>query len=210
MNIIDRFLNTITMYRLVLYSLIALLAIAAIFGAFGILPYNPIAIVFSTIFLIAVAWIVNGILAQFLSPTEHGIGIYHRAHSRAHHYAGHAVGCFNRHIPCVGSDASRWRQNIFFRSIKKHIFNPAAFAVAITALALNQSASWWIGGNIPMMAFVIICGLLVIRKVQRFDLALTFFACALISDVVMNAGSIRRRPFKMRYSTLHCSFSRPL
>ena len=51
MNFIDRFLNNITMYRLVMYYLIVLLAIAAIFGAFGILPYNPIAIIFSTLFL---------------------------------------------------------------------------------------------------------------------------------------------------------------
>ena len=54
---------------------------------------------------------------------------------------------------------------------KKHIFNPAAFAVAVTALAFGQTASWWIGGNIPMMAFVIVGGLLVMRKIQRFDLA---------------------------------------
>ena len=64
MNIIDRLLNNITMYRLVMYYLIVLLAIAAIFGAFGILPYSPIAIVFSALFLVAVAWAVNGILRK--------------------------------------------------------------------------------------------------------------------------------------------------
>ena len=37
-NFIDQFLNRITMYRLVFYFLVALLAIAVFFGAAGILP----------------------------------------------------------------------------------------------------------------------------------------------------------------------------
>ena len=188
MNIIDRFLNTITMYRLVLYSLIALLAIAAIFGAFGILPYNPIAIVFSTIFLIAVAWIVNGILAQFLKAQPNTESVYITALILALIITPGMPSDVSTVIFLAWAATLAMASKYIFSIDKKHIFNPAAFAVAITALALNQSASWWIGGNIPMMPFVIICGLLVIRKVQRFDLALTFFACALISDVVMNAG----------------------
>jgi len=63
MTFIDNFLNRITMYRLVLYYLIGLLAIAAVFGAFGILPYSPIDIIFTTLFLLLVAWCANGLLA---------------------------------------------------------------------------------------------------------------------------------------------------
>ena len=77
MNFIDRFLNNITMYRLVMYYLMILLAIAAIFGAFGILPYNPIAIIFSTVFLLVVAWATNGILARIMNahPTTESVYI---------------------------------------------------------------------------------------------------------------------------------------
>ncbi len=86
-NLIDGLLNRITMYRLVLYFLIALLAIAAIFGALGILPYSPVAIVFSTAVLLAVSWITNQLFAKtFKRPTERGIGLYHRTHPRAHHH----------------------------------------------------------------------------------------------------------------------------
>jgi len=57
---------------------------------------------------------------------------------------------------------------------KKHIFNPAAFAVALTALVINQPATWWVGGNPWLAPIVIIGGILVVRKIQRFDLVLSF------------------------------------
>ncbi len=72
---------------------------------------------------------------------------------------------------------------------KKHLFNPAAFAVALTALTINQSASWWIGGNLPMLAFVLVGGLLVTRKIQRFDLVLSFFAVGLVTIMLTNTAS---------------------
>jgi ferredoxin-NADP reductase len=72
---------------------------------------------------------------------------------------------------------------------KKHFFNPAAFAVALTALTISQAASWWIGGNLPMMAFVIVGGLLITRKIQRFDLVIAFFAAAIVS-IVVTSGAI--------------------
>ena len=64
MNLIDRFLNKITMYRLVLYYLIFLLVVAATFGAMGILPYSPLAVASSTAVLLAVAWITNTVFAK--------------------------------------------------------------------------------------------------------------------------------------------------
>jgi len=71
---------------------------------------------------------------------------------------------------------------------KKHIFNPAAFGVAVTLLAFNDAASWWVGGNMPLLPIIVIGGLLMLRKVQRFDLAPTFFAAALASDVLTHAA----------------------
>ena len=62
---------------------------------------------------------------------------------------------------------------------KKHIFNPAAFAVALTALTINQSASWWVGTPL-MLPAVLLGGLLIIRKVRRFDAAIAFTASALL------------------------------
>jgi ferredoxin-NADP reductase/Na+-translocating ferredoxin:NAD+ oxidoreductase RnfD subunit len=188
MNIIDRFLNNITMYRLVMYYLMILLAIAAVFGAFGILPYNPIAIIFSTLFLLVVAWAANGILARIMNAHPNTESVYITALILALIITPGMPNNVATVEFLAWAAVLAMASKYIFTINKKHIFNPAAFAVALTALTMNQSASWWIGGNVPMMAFVIVGGLLVVRKVQRFDLALTFLAFALASDVVTHAG----------------------
>jgi len=188
MNFIDGFLNKITMYRLVLYYLIALLAIATIFGAFGILPYNPIAIAFSTLFLVIVAWAANGILARVMNAQPNTESVYITALILALIITPGMPNDVATVTFLAWAAVLAMASKYVFAIDKKHLFNPAAFAVAVTALAFNQTASWWIGGNIPMMAFVVVGGLLVLRKLQRFDLALTFFVFALVSDVVTHVG----------------------
>ncbi|MEO8398022.1 MAG: RnfABCDGE type electron transport complex subunit D, partial [Chloroflexota bacterium] len=63
---------------------------------------------------------------------------------------------------------------------RKHIFNPVAFAVALTAITINGTASWWIG-NAAMLPFVLVSGLLIVRKIRRFDLVFSFFFGALMT-----------------------------
>jgi ferredoxin-NADP reductase/Na+-translocating ferredoxin:NAD+ oxidoreductase RnfD subunit len=188
MNFIDRFLNNITMYRLVVYYLMILLAIAAIFGAFGILPYNPIAIIFSTLFLLVVAWATNGILAHIMNAHPNTESVYITALILALIITPGMPNDVSTVIFLAWAAVLAMASKYVFAIDKKNIFNPAAFAVAVTALAFGQTASWWIGGNLPMMAFVVIGGLLILRKIQRFDLALTFFVFALASDVLTHAA----------------------
>ena len=188
MNFIDGFLNRITMYRLVLYYLIALVAIAAIFGAFGILPYNPIAIIFSALFLTIVAWAANGILARIMNAQPNTESVYITALILALIITPGMPNDVSTVIFLAWAAVLAMASKYVFAIDKKHIFNPAAFAVAVTALAFGQTASWWIGGNLPMLAFVIVGGALVLRKVQRFDLAATFLVFALVSDVVTHIG----------------------
>src|SRR5215470_14910137 len=70
-KLIDRFLNPITMYRLVLYYLIAMLFIAAFMCSLNILPYSPVALVLSTLFILGVCWVTNTIFSKtFRAPTN--------------------------------------------------------------------------------------------------------------------------------------------
>jgi len=68
---------------------------------------------------------------------------------------------------------------------KKHFFNPAAAAVFITAIVINQSATWWIGNGV-MLIFVAIGGLLVVRKIRRFDLVLSFLIVFYTTTIILN------------------------
>ena len=181
---IDRLLNKITMYRLVLYLLIILLAVAALFGALGILPYNPLAIIFSSLFLVAVCWIANGIFAAIVRAQPNVESVYITALILALIITPGMPNDISTIWFLVWASVIAMVSKYVFAIGKKHIFNPAALAVAVTGLALGQYASWWVGGNIPMMAFVIVGGLLVTRKIQRFDLTVAFFIAAAASCVI--------------------------
>jgi ferredoxin-NADP reductase/Na+-translocating ferredoxin:NAD+ oxidoreductase RnfD subunit len=181
LSLIDRLLNKITMYRLVLYYLIALIGIAAVFGYFGILPYSPLALGFSTAVLLAVSLITNELFARTFRAQPNVESVYITALILALIITpvlpGNAVGLSFLIWAAVLAMASKYILAIR----KKHFFNPAAFAVALTAFAISQAATWWVGGNLPLMAFVLIGGFLIVRKIQRFDLVLPFLGVAIAS-----------------------------
>src|SRR6185369_10425678 len=58
-----------------------------------------------------------------------------------------------------------------------------------SALLLGGYASWWVGGNIPLVPLVLLGGLAVVRKIRRFDLVLSFMIAALVSIVVTTPGT---------------------
>src|SRR5436305_7162457 len=71
MTKIDYVLDRITMYRLVLYVLIGLIGVAAILAYFKLLPFSPLSLLVSTIFLLIISWAMNTIFAYVLKvPTN--------------------------------------------------------------------------------------------------------------------------------------------
>ncbi|HAO64546.1 TPA: oxidoreductase [Candidatus Taylorbacteria bacterium] len=181
---VDYFLNRITMYRLLLYVLCALLAIAAIFGFFGQLPYSPIAIIFSAVFITLICWILNKFFSYMFDAPANVESVYITALILAL-IISPIQGLGDTAFYALASWASIWAisSKFIFAIRKKHIFNPAAFGVAVTALFLGISATWWVGTGV-MMPFVVITGLLIVKKIRRFDLVLSF----LITAVVMILG----------------------
>lgn len=176
------------MYRLVLYYLITLLVAAAFFGFFNILPYNPANLAFSTLLILAVCWISNTLFAKSFGATPNVESVYITglilaliiAPVAPTNYAGIGFLIF----------ASAWAMasKFIFAIGKKHIFNPAAFGVALGALVLGQSATWWVGGNLPLLPFVFLGGLLIVRKIHRFDLVASFGVIALFTIAVTANG----------------------
>jgi glycine betaine catabolism B len=177
-NLIDNWLNRITMYRLVLYYLAILIIAATLFGILGILPYDPFTIVFSTLVILAVSLITSDIFAKVFNRPENIESVYITALILA---------------LIIKPDASI--QNLLFMTVaailaiatksilslgNKHLFNPAAIAVVLTALGPIQTASWWVG-NVSMLPLVILGGLLVARKIRREDMIFSFFWAALLT-----------------------------
>jgi glycine betaine catabolism B len=179
LDLIDDFLNKITMYRLLLYFLTLLIGLAFVFSIFGVMPFTPVALFFSAFFITLVCWIVNTIFAWGFKAPTNVESVYITAFILVLIITPLKSAMDWQYFAFVGW-ASIWAMGSkYILAInKKHIFNPAAFAVALTALTINQAASWWVG-TAYMMPAVLIGGILIVRKIRRWDLVYSFFAVSL-------------------------------
>jgi ferredoxin-NADP reductase len=176
MKAIDKLLNKVTMYRLVVYELVLLLVAAVVLGIFRILPYAPLNIVFSAAFIFCVSWIINKIFAWAFDVPTNPESTWITALILALIITP-ASGIFDMHFLPLAFWASGCAiASKYILAIHgKHIFNPAALGVAITGFVLGLSATWWVGTP-SMIPFVLIGGLFIVRKIHRFDLWWVFIA----------------------------------
>ena len=181
MKLIDRFLDGITMYRLVLYYLIVLLVVAALFGQFGRLGYQPVAIVLSALYLVAVCVVSNAVFARILNAPANVESAYITALILALIIA--PVSSLHNALFLTAAGGLAVASKFVLAVRNKHLFNPAAIAVLLTSLGAGQTATWWIG-NVALLPFVIAGGLLVVRKIRRFQMVLTFFVVTFLSTII--------------------------
>jgi ferredoxin-NADP reductase len=190
LNFIDNFINKITMYRLVLYVLVALAGIGIIFAFLGLLPFNGIYFILEALFLITICYYSNKLFALvFRVP----------ANSESNYITAFILFLIVN-PPDKLNDLSYWgflfwvgtlaMASKYILAIKrKHIFNPAAVALVITGFTLHLGASWWIG-TLYMVPFVLVGGLLIVRKIQRFDLFFSFILVSLVTIMTMKGDSL--------------------
>jgi ferredoxin-NADP reductase/Na+-translocating ferredoxin:NAD+ oxidoreductase RnfD subunit len=166
------------MYRLVIYCLIFLIVAAAVLGYFNILPYAPIYLLFSAFFIVAVSWLVNSIFSSiFEAPSNFESTIITALILAIIITPPRSLYDSQYFTLAVWATILAIASKYILAIKKKHIFNPAAIAVVLTSFGLNLSASWWIG-TAAMMPFVLISGALLMRKIKRWDLVLSFFITA--------------------------------
>ncbi len=179
---IDNQLNKITTYRLVLYVLIFLLGAAFLLALSAQLPFDPWALLGSVAFLVAVSWLANRIFSRTFGVPANVESTYISALILALIISPIRSANDLWFLGWAAILATASKYIVALRG--RHLFNPAAFAVALTYVTVGQSASWWVGSG-PMLAFVLPAGLLVVRKLGRFDLALSFLLSAVgITGVV--------------------------
>jgi ferredoxin-NADP reductase len=189
MRFIDNVLNKITMYRLVLYVLMVIWSVAVVFGLLKILPYSPLDLVFSLIVIQGVSWLTNVIFARVFGAIPNIESFLITGFILALIVDPVSLTSVSGigFIAVVSALAMASKYLLAWR--KKHLFNPAALGIAAGALLLGHYASWWVGGNLPLMAFVVIGGLLIVRKLRRFPLVLTFLLVACLTIVLTKPGS---------------------
>jgi ferredoxin-NADP reductase len=173
---IDNQLNKITMYRLVLYYLIALLGAAVLFSAAGLLAYDVYALLASIGFLVGFSWTTNRLFAWTFGVPANVESVYISALILALIIT--PVQSLNDFWFLLWAAILAMASKYIVAIKGRHLFNPVAFAVALTYFTINQSASWWVGNSV-LLPLVLVGGLLIIRKVGRFDMVASFMLTAL-------------------------------
>ncbi len=177
-------LDRVTMYRLVIYYLGALVGIAMLESWLGTLHYPITALAGSVLVAVAVCVAVNHLFARtFQSPTNHDSAVI----------TGLILALIvdpaqgpNEYVFLGWASILAMASKYILAVHQVHLFNPAAVAVVITGLFAGQTASWWVG-TASLTPFVIGGGLLLVRKLRRGDLVLSFLWTTLFVGLAWGA-----------------------
>lgn len=175
LSVVDNFLNSITMYKLVLYGLMVISILAIFLGFLGLLPYSGVSLLISYLAACSVCFGLNYIL-----------GVIFKAPVNAESWAITAHILFLIMWPISGVDelyslvavcAIAIGSKFILAINKKHIFNPAAIGAAALTLSGNANVNWWVG-SLFLFPATLILGLLVVRKIRRFYLFFSFLTAS--------------------------------
>lgn len=186
--VLIKLLNKITMYRLMFYFLLSLFFITTSLSIARFLPYDPLDIFISGIYFGIICNLSNYLFSKLFKAE-----VNLESASISALILTLIVGPFAfldniLALTFVGIASMASKYILAIR--KKHIFNPAAIAVFLSAIIFQIGASWWIGG-VFTLPFIFACGILVLTKIKRFEILAGFFA-------VFFAGLILSQNFSLK------------
>lgn len=181
---LDDLLNKITMYALVAWGLRVLATISIIFSLTGILDIPVKGMLLSLVILAVSCFATNEILSRLWKvPTN------------SESYAITLLILFfimpqattlERGLLLAAAGILAIASKFLVNYNGRHIFNPAAFGAVVLGLLGLMQASWWVGNEV-MWPILLVFGLLVVRKIRRFSMFLTFVGASLLTFAVVAA-----------------------
>jgi ferredoxin-NADP reductase/Na+-transporting NADH:ubiquinone oxidoreductase subunit NqrB len=195
MHKIDRFLNNITMYRLVLYGLAFMAAYAIFFGFFGVLHHSGVSYILLLVILTTVCGVTNFICGKlFNAPINIESWIIT---AFILFFVMYPVVSLADAATAAFAGAVAIASKFFITINRRHIFNPVAFgALAVGATAIFRGAMppveqffdsgnvvWWVGTP-AMFPLTLVVGLLIIRKIRKFEMFFAFIGGSILSTLV--------------------------
>lgn len=184
-KLIDATLNRLTMYKIVLYGLGLLAAVAILFGFAGTLAIDGVPLLTSLAVLVTACYAANWGFAKLYHATTNAESAVITALILFCIFSPPTTAVGAAVLAAVGVLAMASKYVVAWCA--RHLFNPAAFAAFAAGLLGLQHASWWIATD-AMLPFVLLVGLLVVRKLRRFHLLLGFLVPAFAGIVMLNAA----------------------
>jgi len=167
------------MYWLMLYYLLFLVVIAAVLSFFKLLPYNGVDILLSAFYLVSICKLSNYIFARILKV---------KTNTESSIITGFILSLIfgpapllTNLIPLTAAPILAMASKYLITFRGRHIFNPAAFGAVASAALFGNGASWWLAGY-AVAPFIILGGLLILKKIRRFEMAGVFLLFYIISN----------------------------
>lgn len=160
-----------------LYYLLFSIASAMLLSFFKVLPYNPANIFASGVFLVSVSYVSNKLLA-FLVKTKTNLESRSITALILTLIIGPVALVPNLKFLTVAAIAAMASKYLLVYK-NRHVFNPAAFGILASAIVLGEPASWWISSK-HLLPFVLLGGLIVLKRLRRLNMVLGFTAVYLI------------------------------
>lgn len=174
---IDNVLNSITMYRLVLYGLGGLALLSIIFSIFGLISFSPLGLVISLVVLLATCFGSNYLFAKLFKASLNIESPLITALILFFLFIPPTSG--KEMLVIIGGGVLAMASKYVLAIKRKHLFNPAAISAVILSLLGSGIAIWWVATPI-LLPFILIIGLAVVKKIRRFALFLVFLVASLI------------------------------
>ncbi len=143
LRLVDRFLNFITMYRLVLYGLLCMAAFALLFSVIGLLSERIVPLLLSLVIVVAACSVTNLLFSAFFKVPVNSESSFITALILFSLMSPvkSPTDALMLVLACVIAMGSKY----FISPRGRHIFNPAAFAAVILGFTGSGAPVWWIG-----------------------------------------------------------------
>jgi glycine betaine catabolism B len=178
----DTLLGRMPMYRLLLWALLALAAVALVEAALGLLDLPVGALLAGLVVAVGVSWLAGKALGAIARVTTHtssnlitGLLLFFLVLPSTA-----PIDLLALAGACIVAAASKLLLVVGGR----HVLNPAAFGAFVLGLTgLSQGVTWWVGSPV-LLPFVAVASLLVLIRVRFVGPALLFVVVAAALQVV--------------------------
>lgn len=179
---IESLTNTITMYMVAVYALVAIVATSLLLSVVGALDFAPLALI-GTLIVVLASTYLSSRLCAWTFGTQHNrasglitsLILYLTvapADTTTELFKLALVGC----IASVSKYLLVWRG--------RHIFNPAALALACSSILGLGAALWWVATPL-LLPVVMIAGVLLVAKTRRYAMVFAYITAALLMSAAL-------------------------
>ncbi len=185
MTWIDNLTGRVTMYRIVVICLTALVLAALLLSLLGELRFSPLEILSSAAVLIAATWLSNRLLAAIFRVRPHSESSLISALLLLFLFRPSLDLTTLGVLALAGVIASASKYLLAFR--RRHIFNPAALSALVIGLLGLDVAVWWVATP-WLLPFAAVGAIVILSRTRRIALGLVFVVLAVGIVTVMNAS----------------------